>query len=62
MLAGAGFEVVERGTRIRAIEWPDEDIAWRAMASAGPILPSIEHSGTAAVRAALLPTGSFFRA
>jgi hypothetical protein len=54
MLDGAGFELVERGTRITTLEWPDDEIAWRAMASVGPIVPSIDHSGEAAVREALL--------
>jgi ubiquinone/menaquinone biosynthesis C-methylase UbiE len=43
MLEQAGFEVLERGGRVQTIEWPDDDIAWRAMASTGPIVPALAH-------------------
>jgi SAM-dependent methyltransferase len=50
MMRVAGFEVVERGQRISVVEWPDEDIAWRALCSVGPIVPALAHSDPAAVR------------
>jgi hypothetical protein len=54
MLEFAGFEVSERGTRISTLEWPDADIAWRAMASAGPAVPALEHVGPEVLRPAVL--------
>ncbi len=50
MLGGAGFEVVERGRRPSTLEWPDEEIAWRALRSIGPIVPALDRSSTDAVR------------
>lgn len=44
MLSGAGFVELERGQRTAIIEWPDADIAWRAIASGGPVVPALEHS------------------
>src|SRR5580700_6409830 len=35
MLEATGFVVNERGARISVIEWPDEEIAWRAVSSIG---------------------------
>ncbi|NNE10675.1 MAG: methyltransferase domain-containing protein [Ilumatobacter sp.] len=54
MLERAGFEVVERGARVSIIEWPDADIAWRALASAGPAVPALRQTDPAIVRAAVL--------
>jgi SAM-dependent methyltransferase len=50
MLREAGFEVIERGSRVAVLEWPDEDIAWRSLASCGPMVPALEHSGPDVVR------------
>jgi SAM-dependent methyltransferase len=41
MLAAAGFVVTERGTRVSVIEWPDADVAWRAISSIGPSVPAL---------------------
>lgn len=54
MITRAGLEVVERGARVSTIEWPDADLAWRALASTGPAVPALEHSGPAVVREAVL--------
>ncbi|MEY2469446.1 MAG: hypothetical protein QOF21_2144, partial [Actinomycetota bacterium] len=62
MLTAAGFEVIERGSRVSVMEWPDEDIVWRAISSCGPLVPAQQHSGEAVVRrdvlAALAPCRS----
>ncbi len=54
MLADAGFIVVGRGSRVSTIEWPDADIAWRALSAAGPSVPALRHSDPQVVRAAVL--------
>jgi SAM-dependent methyltransferase len=50
MLAGAGFEVVERGSRVSVLEWPDADVAWRAISSLGPAVPSLRTGDTKAIK------------
>ena len=50
MLAGAGFDVVERSSRTSVVEWPDPEIAWRAMASVGPAVPALRHGDVAAIQ------------
>jgi hypothetical protein len=50
MLDGAGFEVVESGRRVSTIEWPDADLAWRALSSTGPAVPALRHGDRAALR------------
>jgi SAM-dependent methyltransferase len=54
MLERAGLAPVERGTVESISEWPDVELAWRAIAATGPAWPSIEHSGEAAVKAQVL--------
>ncbi len=54
MLTNAGFVVVERGRRISTIEWPDPETTWRAMSSAGPVVPALEHAGEVVLKAAVL--------
>ena len=41
MLAASGFSVLERGGRTSVIEWPDAEIAWRAISSLGPAVPAL---------------------
>ena len=41
MLEASGFVVTERGVRVSVIEWPDADIAWRAVSSTGPSVPAL---------------------
>ena len=50
MLADAGFRVIERGSRVSAIEWADADLAWRALSSTGPVVPALEHGDADRVR------------
>jgi SAM-dependent methyltransferase len=45
MLASTGFRLRERGTVSVVNEWPDTDIAVRALAAAGPAMPAIEAVG-----------------
>lgn len=54
MLAGAGFEVVERGGRISTLAWPDPETAWRAVASVGPAIPALDHVGEAVLKPIVL--------
>ncbi|TIC88894.1 methyltransferase domain-containing protein [Nocardioides sp. GY 10113] len=50
MLASAGFEVLERGSRLSMVEWPDADTAWRAIATLGPAQPALRNVGPEALR------------
>jgi SAM-dependent methyltransferase len=54
MLEAAGLDVVERGARVSVVEWPDEDIAWRALASIGPIVPALANTDHDVLREAVL--------
>jgi ubiquinone/menaquinone biosynthesis C-methylase UbiE len=54
MLEKAGFEVLERGGRVQTIEWPDDDIAWRAMRSTGPFMPALAHPDQEGLRRDIL--------
>jgi SAM-dependent methyltransferase len=54
MLADAGFTSIERDRRISVLEWPDPEIAWRAVSSVGPAVPALRHAGVEAVKAAVL--------
>jgi SAM-dependent methyltransferase len=54
MLADNGFDVVERGARVSVIEWPDAELAWRAVSSVGPAVPALRHSDPAIVKQAVL--------
>lgn len=54
MLEAAGFDVTERGGRVSTLEWPDDEIAWRAMSSTGPAFPALEHVGEAVLRPLVL--------
>ena len=50
MLASAGFERIERGSRTSTLEWSDEETAWRALASVGPAVPALEAVGPDVLR------------
>lgn len=54
MLTQAGFDVVERGARVSTIEWPDAELAWRAVSSVGPAVPALRHSDPEVVKQAVL--------
>jgi SAM-dependent methyltransferase len=45
MLASTGFQPCDAGTVTVVNEWPDADIAVRALAAAGPSIPAIEAVG-----------------
>jgi SAM-dependent methyltransferase len=45
MLADAGLEYVDRGTAHVVNEWPDLDLAVRALAAAGPSWPALQQAG-----------------
>jgi len=50
MLTETGFTMVERGSRLSVVEWPDADTAWRAISSLGPAVPALENVGADALR------------
>jgi ubiquinone/menaquinone biosynthesis C-methylase UbiE len=54
MLESSGFSVLERGGRISTMEWPDADIAWRAISSVGPAVPALRSNDPAVLRDAVL--------
>jgi SAM-dependent methyltransferase len=54
MLERTGFELVERGQRISTMEWPDPELAWRALRSIGPAVPALRNGSVAAVKGAVL--------
>jgi SAM-dependent methyltransferase len=54
MLEVSGFTVLERGGRVSTMEWPDADIAWRAVSSVGPAVPALRSNDTAVLRDAVL--------
>ena len=50
MFTSTGFVVTERGRLTSVIEWPDADVAWRAMSSLGPAVPALRSGDLDAVR------------
>lgn len=54
MLEDAGFVAIERHHRISTLEWPDPEIAWRAISSTGPAVPALEHVGPERLKGAVL--------
>jgi SAM-dependent methyltransferase len=54
MLAGSGFSVLERGGRTSVVEWPDAEIAWRAISSLGPAVPALRANDPALLRQEVL--------
>ena len=54
MVRDAGLDVVERGSRVSVVEWPDPEIAWRAISSLGPAAPALRHGDVAALRRDIL--------
>jgi SAM-dependent methyltransferase len=53
MLKATGFECLERGTVTVVNEWPDTEIAVRALVAAGPSVPAIRAVGLDHFRDAL---------
>lgn len=54
MLEASGFGVLEHGTRVSTVEWPDADTTWRALRSTGPAVPALRHSDEDELKAAVL--------
>jgi SAM-dependent methyltransferase len=54
MLATAGFNVGRREQRVSIVEWPDPEIAWRAMMSLGPAAPTLRSNDVTAVKHEIL--------
>lgn len=54
MLASAGFIDHERGRRTSVMEWPDAEIAWRAMSSVGPAVPALRNGNLDAIKRDIL--------
>jgi SAM-dependent methyltransferase len=50
MMTAAGLEMCERGSRVSTLEWPDADIAWRALSSIGPAVPALRASDPDMIR------------
>lgn len=56
LLADAGFRVLDSGTVTSVSEFPDAEVAYRALASTGMIYPLSEAGDEAALRASCLET------
>jgi SAM-dependent methyltransferase len=54
MLTSTGFVVTERGRRTSVIEWPDAEVAWRAVSSLGPAVPALRSGDLDAVKRDIL--------
>jgi len=54
MLHGSGFDVIERGSRVSVIEWPDPELAWRALSSVGPAVPALRTTDPVIVKRSVL--------
>jgi SAM-dependent methyltransferase len=54
MLTDAGFVDLQRGERVATMEWPDADLAWRAIASLGPVVPALSSTDHALLRREVL--------
>jgi SAM-dependent methyltransferase len=55
MFATAGLTVVRRGASRVVNEWPDAELAVRALAAAGPSWPALHELGFEGFRSAMLP-------
>jgi SAM-dependent methyltransferase len=54
MLEASGFAARRRGGHISFVEWPDEEIAWRAVSSLGPAVPALRTNDPARLRREVL--------
>ena len=50
MLERAASRSSESGRRISVIEWPDAEIAWRAVSSLGPAVPALRAGDGEAIK------------
>lgn len=62
MLASARLELVERGSTASRFEWPDADVAWRALRSPGVSQPPLQILGDAKLREIVLTSIATFQA
>ncbi|MFA9564664.1 MAG: class I SAM-dependent methyltransferase, partial [Acidimicrobiales bacterium] len=62
MFDAAGLDVVTRGTTAARFEFPDDDIAWRALRSPGVAAPSLAAVGEDELRSRVLDAIAPFRA
>jgi SAM-dependent methyltransferase len=62
MLEGAGFSEVERTAAPSILEFPDEEIAWRALRSPGLVVPALRDVGEAELRGRLMSAVEHLRA
>ncbi|NNF53085.1 MAG: methyltransferase domain-containing protein [Acidimicrobiales bacterium] len=62
MLASARLRLVERGSTAARFEWPDSDVAWRALRSPGVSQPPLEILGDAKLRDIVLTSIAPFEA
>ena len=61
MFGRAGFVAVERGATSAILEFPDADIAWRALRSPGLVKPALDAVGETELQRRLMPTIERFR-
>ncbi len=54
MLEASGFFVLERGGRTAVVEWPDAEIAWRALSSVGPAIPALRSGDPSVIKREVL--------
>jgi ubiquinone/menaquinone biosynthesis C-methylase UbiE len=54
MLTASGFEIIEQGRRISTVEWPDAELAWRAVSSIGPAVPALTHGDVDTIKREVL--------
>ena len=54
MLTNSGFSVLERGGRTSVVEFPDAEIAWRAISSFGPAAPALRTNDPELLKQAVL--------
>ncbi|MEO8696042.1 MAG: methyltransferase domain-containing protein [Acidimicrobiales bacterium] len=50
MLNTSGFVVEQRDRRVSVSEWPDAELAWRALSSMGPAVPALINGDVDAVK------------
>lgn len=62
MLEGAGFSEVERTGVQSVLEFPDAEIAWRALRSPGLVVPALRDVGEPELRARLMAAVEHLRA
>jgi SAM-dependent methyltransferase len=62
MIADAGLGLMGRGSTAACLEWPDEDVAWRALRSPGLAVPPLESLGEVELRSRVLDAIEPFRA